>query len=92
MTRVRVKARAWAPGALVAVVLLLSVGTIRNQWAINTANGQITAQARNGQLSLNRTCRLLPITKKAYGDMLKRRVITAGDYSLVLSTANTVCP
>jgi hypothetical protein len=67
-------------------------GTIYNQLAINATNGRIKDQARNGQLSLNRTCRLLPITKKAL-----RRHARAGSHHarglrLVLSTANTVCP
>jgi hypothetical protein len=93
MTRVvRIKARAWAPGVLVAVVLLLSLGTIRNQLAINMTNERIQSQARAGQQSLNRTCRLLPVSKKVYGDMLERDVISPTDYALVLSTANTVCP
>jgi hypothetical protein len=93
MTRlIRAKARAWAPAALIVLVVLLAAGTIYNQLAINATNGQIKDQARNGQLSLNRTCRLLPITKKAYGDLLVRRVITPADYALVLSTADTVCP
>jgi hypothetical protein len=89
---VRIKARAWAPGVLVAVVLLLSLGTIRNQLSINATNERIKNQARAGQLSLNRTCRLLPVSKKVYGDMLERDVITPADYDLVLSTADTVCP
>jgi hypothetical protein len=92
MTRVRARVRAFAPTALIMLVVLLAAGTIYNQLAINATNGRIKDQARNGQLSLNRTCKLLPVSMKVYGDMLARGVITPADYSLVLSTANTVCP
>jgi hypothetical protein len=78
--------------ALVVFLGLLGAGTISNQVRINQANGVLARQARAGQMSLNRTCRLLPITMKAYGDLLDRGKITPVDYSLVLSTANTVCP
>jgi hypothetical protein len=93
MTRlIRAKARAWAPAALIVLVVLLAVGTIYNQLAINATNGRIKAQAHAGQLSLNRTCRLLPVSKKYALDMLERGKITPADYALVLSSASTVCP
>jgi hypothetical protein len=92
VTLMRTKARAYAPIALIVLVVLLAAGTIYNQLAINATNGRIQEQARAGQMSLNRTCKLLPISMKVYGDMLARGVITAADYSLVLSSANTVCP
>jgi hypothetical protein len=39
MTRlIRAKARAWAPAALIVLVVLLAAGTIYNQLAINATN------------------------------------------------------
>lgn len=77
---------------LVALLAVLGAGTISNQLKINQANAILARQARAGQMSLNRTCRLLPISEKIYTDMLDRGKITAEDYALVLSTANRVCP
>jgi hypothetical protein len=77
---------------LVLFLGLLGAGTINNQLRINQANALLARQARNGQLSLDRTCRLLPVSKKIYADMVERHVITVEEYDLVLSTANTVCP
>jgi hypothetical protein len=53
--------------ALVVFLGLLGAGTISNQVRINQANGVLARQARAGQMSLNRTCKLLPITMKATG-------------------------
>lgn len=74
------------------MLALLGVGTINNQLRINQANARLASQAANGQRALNRTCRLLPVSKKMYTDALRRQVITAGDYDLVVSTATAVCP
>jgi len=78
--------------ALVLFLALLGVGTINNQLRINQANEILAAQARAGQQSLNRTCRLVPISKKIYVDMLERGKITADDYDLVVSSAAQICP
>lgn len=91
MTTARKKTRAWAPSALVIVVLLLALGTIRNQLAINSANSKLAMQAQNGQRALNRQCGLLGVSRKLYADMLARGVITARDYSLVFETAQHAC-
>jgi hypothetical protein len=78
--------------ALILFLALLGVGTINNQLRINKANAVLSAQAESGQKALNRQCMLLPVGKKLYGDALDRRVITAADYDLVISTADTACP
>lgn len=77
--------------ALVVVLAGLGLGTITNQLKINDANARLAAQAMNGQRSLNRTCQLLPVSRKIYTDALKRGVVNADDYDLVLSTATRVC-
>lgn len=78
--------------ALVLFLALLGIGTINNQLRINQANERLAAQARAGQQSLNRTCRLVPVSKKIYVDMLERDVITPEDYDLVVSSAAQICP
>lgn len=78
--------------ALVVLLAALGAGTISNQLMINKANATLATQAENGQKALTRQCALLPIGKKIYTDALERRVISAADYDLVLSTANTACP
>jgi hypothetical protein len=77
--------------ALVGFLALLGVGTINNQLRINKANARLADQAENGQKALTRQCSLFPVSKKLYADMLERRVITAEDYDLVVSTATTAC-
>lgn len=76
---------------LVMVLALMGVGTINNQLRINKANAVLAAQAQAGQKALDRQCQLFPVGKKLYRDMLVRGKITADDYELVLSTANTAC-
>jgi hypothetical protein len=78
--------------ALVLFLGLLGVGTINNQLRINRANEILAAQARAGQQSLDRTCRLIPISKKIYVDALERDVITPRDYDVVVSSASQICP
>lgn len=80
-----------APWLLVGAMAMLAAGTISNQLRINDANTRLQAQAENGQKALTRQCRLLPVAKKLYADMLDRRVITVRDYDLVFSTADTAC-
>lgn len=76
---------------LVVVLGLLGAGTISNQLRINRANAILADQAESGQRALNRQCSLFPVSKKLYADMLERRVISAEDYDLVVSTATTAC-
>lgn len=78
--------------ALVLFLGLLGVGTINNQLRINQANERLAAQARSGQQALNRTCRLVPVSRKIYVDMLERDKITPEDYDLVVSSAAQICP
>lgn len=78
--------------SLVLFLALLGVGTINNQLRINQANERLAAQALAGQRALNRTCRLVPISKKIYVDALERDVITPDDYDLVVSSAAQICP
>ena len=78
--------------SLVLFLALLGAGTINNQLRINKANEALAKQARSGQLALNRTCRLVPVSKKIYVDMLERRKITPEDYDLVVSSAVSICP
>lgn len=85
------RGRAMAPFLLVGFLALLSIGTITNQLKINAANSKLAIQASNGQKSLVRTCRLLPVAQKMYGDALQRGVITVTDYRLVFSTAVQAC-
>ena len=77
--------------ALVLFLGLLGVGTISNQLRINKANAALAEQAAAGERGLNRQCQLLPVGKKIYKDALERRVITVGNYDLVVSTAETAC-
>lgn len=81
-----------APWLLIAAMAVLAAGTISNQLRINDANTRLAQQAANGQKALTRQCQLFPISKKLYTDALGRRVITAGDYDLIVSTAARVCP
>ena len=85
-----------ARGAAYLLILLfiaqIGVGTINNQLRINKANAALAQQARAGQQSLNRTCRLIPVSKKIYVDMLERGKITPEDYDLVVSSAAQICP
>lgn len=76
---------------LVVFLGLLGAGTINNQLRINQANARLAEQAENGQRALTRQCSLFPVSRKLYADMLDRRVITAADYDLVVSTATTAC-
>lgn len=91
MTAVRSAGRSLAPWVLVLAMALLAVGTISNQVRINTANTKLRAQAENGQKSLNRQCRVLPISLKLYADALQRGKITVADYAEVASTGDTTC-
>lgn len=77
---------------LVAVLAILSYLTISNQLETNRINAVIAQQAQAGQSNLTRTCRLVPISKKIYMDMLDRRKITADDYDFVVSSAAQICP
>lgn len=78
--------------ALVLFLGLLGLGTINNQLRINKANATLAEQAMNGQRALTRTCRLVPVTRKIYGDMLDRKKITVDDYELVIASAAAICP
>lgn len=92
MTAARRRRRLVGLYVLVAVLGVMGIGTISNQLRLNGVNAKFAEQARNGQLGLDRTCRLLPVSKKLYADMLERGKITPADYDLVLSTASAVCP
>lgn len=82
--------RAW-PFLLVAAITFLSVGTISNQFRINATNSRVSDQAESGQRALDRQCRLLPISRKVYAEMVDRGVITVAEYDLVFSTAARAC-
>ena len=83
--------KAFGMWGLVVFLGLLGVGTISNQLKLNQTNARISEQASAGARGLVRQCQLLPVGKKLYADALERRVISAEDYDLVVSTASTAC-
>jgi hypothetical protein len=88
---VKERARSWWPYAMVTVIALVAVLTVSNQVRINHTNRELARQAHAGQLGLNRTCALVPISKKIYADFLHRGVITRQDYLRVFGTAERAC-
>lgn len=76
----------------IVVLALLGAGTISNVIRLNATSARVRDQAAAGQAGLDRQCRLFPVSKKIYADALDRGKITAGDFGLIVSTAETVCP
>lgn len=69
--------------ALIGAIVAISVAI--------PLSSKVAAQAEAGALARDRSCALLPVTRKIYDDAERRRVIDANDVRQVFGTAEQLC-